>query len=111
MACPSRECHLTRVSSTERPPRVSLLHRACPREAYSPRTGPLAKRNPQRNRVGHMSVRHMCATGLPSNPSPSSGCLKLRPSTSSKSSSCTTTFGSNEYRSLTQISRELMYHL
>ena len=46
--------------------------------------------------VGRIRVRHMCATGLLSKPSPSLGCLKLRPITSVKSSRSTTTSGSNE---------------
>jgi len=46
--------------------------------------------------VGRINVRHICATGLLSKPSPSFGCLKLRPITSVNSSSSTTTSGSNE---------------
>jgi hypothetical protein len=38
-----------------------------------------------KNRVGHISVRHMCADGELSKPSPSFGCLKLRPMMSTKS--------------------------
>src|SRR5262245_1447663 len=44
--------------------------------------------------VGHMMVRHMWAAGLASNPSPSFGCRKFRPTTSVNSSSSTRTFGS-----------------
>lgn len=47
-----------------------------------------------RYRVGHMTVRHMCADGLSSRPSPSSGCLKFRPTMSVNSSSSTCTSGS-----------------
>src|SRR5438105_14065805 len=61
--------------------------------------------------VDIMMVRHMCAEGLASQPSPSFGCLKWRPTTSVNSSSSTVTFGSKAYRSLTQIRRALMYHL
>src|SRR5205814_751220 len=57
----------------------------------------------QRYFVGIMMVRHMCAEGLASQPSPSFGCLKWRPTTSVNSSSSTLTFGSKAYRSLTQI--------
>ena len=49
-----------------------------------------------RNRVGHIMVRHMCADGLLSRPSPSLGCLKLRPMMSTKSPRLTLAFGSNE---------------
>src|SRR5712692_8376387 len=44
--------------------------------------------------VGHMMVRHMCADGLASKTSPSLGCLKVRPTMSVNSSSCTCTPGS-----------------
>src|SRR6185437_15789082 len=63
-----------------------------------------------RKLLGQIIVRHMCATGDPSNPRPSFGCRKFRPTTSSNSSNETTTFGSNEYRSLIVTSREVMYH-
>ena len=46
--------------------------------------------------VGQIIVRHIWATGLPSKPRPSFGCLKLRPMMSSKSSSSTWTLGSKE---------------
>ena len=49
-----------------------------------------------KNRVGHIMVRHMCADGLESRPSPSFGCLKWRPMTSVKSSMLTLALGSNE---------------
>src|ERR1700683_5671028 len=49
-----------------------------------------------RNRVGHISVRHICADGEVSKPRPSFGCLKLRPTMSTKSSRLTLAFGSNE---------------
>ncbi len=49
-----------------------------------------------RKLFGQIIVRHMCATGEPSNPSPSAGCRKFRPTTSSNSSKSTTTPGSNE---------------
>ena len=49
----------------------------------------------QRYFVGIMMVRHMCAEGLASQPSPSFGCRKWRPTTSVNSSSSTLTFGSN----------------
>ena len=49
-----------------------------------------------RNRVGHISVRHICADGELSKPRPSFGCLKLRPMMSTKSSRLTLAFGSNE---------------
>jgi hypothetical protein len=39
-----------------------------------------------RKLFGQIIVRHMCATGEPSNPSPSSGWRKFRPTTSSNSS-------------------------
>jgi hypothetical protein len=49
-----------------------------------------------KNRVGRISVRHMCAEGLESQPSPSLGWRKLRPTISTKSSILTLAFGSNE---------------
>src|SRR6185369_3941077 len=49
-----------------------------------------------RKLCGQIIVRHMCATGDPSKPSPSFGCLKFRPITSSNSPSSTVTAGSNE---------------
>ncbi len=49
-----------------------------------------------RKLFGQIIVRHMCATGEPSKPSPSAGCLKFRPTTSSNSSNSTTSPGSNE---------------
>ena len=49
-----------------------------------------------KNRVGHISVRHIWADGELSKPSPSLGCLKLRPTMSTKSSRLTLAFGSNE---------------
>src|SRR5262245_32859176 len=49
-----------------------------------------------KNRVGHISVRHMCDDGVLSKPSPSFGCLKLRPMMSMKSSRLTLALGSNE---------------
>ena len=51
---------------------------------------------PRKNRVGHISVRHMCDDGVLSRPSPSFGCLKLRPMMSTKSSRSTLASGSNE---------------
>src|SRR5262249_809271 len=51
---------------------------------------------PHKNRVGHISVRHMCDDGVLSKPSPSFGCLKLRPMMSTKLSRLTTALGSNE---------------
>ena len=45
---------------------------------------------------GQIIVRHMCATGEPSKPRPSAGCLKFLPSMSSNSSKSTVTFGSTE---------------
>src|SRR3984893_5109555 len=65
----------------------------------------------QRYRVGRIRVRHICADGLLSQPSPSLGCLKLRPMISVNSSSSTTTSGSNEEISWTVIIRAVMYHL
>ena len=56
----------------------------------------VATSDAHRNFVGRISVRHICATGLLSKPSPSFGCLKLRPMISVNSSSSTTTSGSNE---------------
>ena len=50
----------------------------------------------QRKLFGQIIVRHMCATGEPSKPSPSPGCRKFRPTTSSNSSKSTAAFGSNE---------------
>jgi Pentapeptide repeats (8 copies) len=50
----------------------------------------------QRKLFGQIIVRHMCATGEPSKPSPSAGCRKFRPTTSSNSSKSTTTSGSKE---------------
>ena len=49
-----------------------------------------------KNRVGHISVRHMCDDGELSKPSPSFGCLKWRPTMSTKSSRLTVALGSNE---------------
>ena len=49
-----------------------------------------------RKRVGHSMVRHICADGLLSRPSPSLGCLKWRPMISVKSSRSTLALGSNE---------------
>ena len=49
-----------------------------------------------KNRVGHIIVRHMCDDGVLSQPSPSFGCLKLRPMMSTKSSRSTLASGSNE---------------
>jgi len=49
-----------------------------------------------RKLLGQIIVRHMCATGEPSNPSPSAGCRKFRPTTSSNSPNATTVPGSNE---------------
>lgn len=40
----------------------------------------------QRKLLGQIMVRHMCATGEPSNPRPSAGCRKFRPTTSANSS-------------------------
>ena len=51
---------------------------------------------PYKNRVGHISVRHMCDDGVLSRPRPSFGCLKLRPMMSTKSSRSTLASGSNE---------------
>ncbi len=53
-------------------------------------------RNAYRYRVGRISVRHICADGLESQPSPSSGWRKLRPTISTKSSMSTLALGSNE---------------
>jgi len=50
----------------------------------------------QRKLFGQIIVRHMWATGEPSKPSPSAGCRKFRPTTSSNSSKSTTTLGSKE---------------
>ena len=61
--------------------------------------------------AGRRRVRHIWAAGELSLPSPSSGCLKWRPMISSKSSTCTSTSGSNAYRSFRQIIRADMYHL
>ena len=47
-------------------------------------------------RFGHIMVRHICADGLLSSPSPSSGWRKLRPMMSTKSSRLTLASGSNE---------------
>jgi hypothetical protein len=52
--------------------------------------------NDYRKRVGHSIVRHICADGLLSRPSPSLGCLKCRPMISVKSSRSTLALGSNE---------------
>jgi Amidase len=49
-----------------------------------------------RKLLGQIIVRHMCATGEPSNPSPSAGWAKLRPITSSNSLKSTTASGSKE---------------
>ena len=49
-----------------------------------------------KNRVGQRIVRHIWAEGLLSRPRPSFGCRKLRPMISTKSSSSTLAFGSNE---------------
>src|SRR5215471_7170062 len=49
-----------------------------------------------KNRVGQLSVRHMCEEGVLSQPSPSFGCRKLRPIMSVNSSSSTLALGSNE---------------
>lgn len=46
--------------------------------------------------AGRIIARHICATGLLSNPRPSSGWRKLRPIMSVNSSSSTCTLGSNE---------------
>ena len=58
-------------------------------------TGPSRwdRRNAYRNRVGRISVRHMCADGLESQPSPSLGWRKLRPTMSTKSLMSTLAFG------------------
>ena len=53
-------------------------------------------RRDHKNRVGHISVRHMCDDGVLSRPRPSFGCLKLRPMMSTKSSRSTLALGSNE---------------
>ena len=53
----------------------------------------------------------MCATGVGSNPSPSFGCLKLRPMMSVNWSMVGRTFGSNAYRSFTVTMRDSKYHL
>jgi len=62
------------------------------------RTLRLTQREPDdhKNRVGHISVRHMCDDGVLSRPRPSFGCLKLRPMMSTKSSRSTLASGSNE---------------
>jgi hypothetical protein len=49
-----------------------------------------------RKLFGQIIVRHMCATGEPSKPSPSAGWRKCLPTTSSNSSKVTTTAGSKE---------------
>lgn len=60
---------------------------------------------------GQIMVRHICATGELSNPSPSFGCLKFRPIRSLKSSMSTLTSGSKAHRSFTVTSLLVMYHL
>lgn len=64
----------------------------------------------QRKLFGQIMVRHMCATGDPSNPSPSEGCRKLRPTTSSNSSNATLTLESKLYTSFIVIKRAVIYH-
>ena len=65
----------------------------------------------QRKRVGHISVRHMCATGLLSKPRPSFGLAEVAAQDVFEFLERDHTFGSNEYRSFTQIRRLVMYHL
>jgi hypothetical protein len=67
--------------------RIVVPHR---KAAQSPSTVP------HRKLLGQIIVRHMCAEGDPSNPRPSLGWRKLRPTTSSNSSKSTTASGSNE---------------
>src|SRR5579863_4664436 len=64
-----------------------------------------------KGRSGMAIDLHMCATGLPSKPSPSLGCLKLRPMISVNCSSVGFTPGSKAYRSFTVTRRGSMYHL
>jgi hypothetical protein len=81
---------VTRVQSTRQPPSGGgHVH-------WTMTATCVAMLGPYRNFVGRIRVRHICATGLLSKPSPSFGCLKLRPITSVNSSSSTTTLGSNE---------------
>src|ERR1700719_2733646 len=97
-------CHrpLPRLSSSETPAADYNLnlssHKIIEVGARSERAfGRAAHRlQAQRYRVGRIRVRHICADGLLSQPSPSLGCLKLRPMISVNSPSSTTTSGSNE---------------
>ena len=57
---------------------------------------PAPRNDAHKNRVGHISVRHMWADGELSKPRPSLGCLKLRPMMSAKSLRSTLALGSNE---------------
>src|SRR5438105_10527873 len=70
--------------------------RTPPHKGEGNRTEIVARSFAHKYRVGHISVRHMCDDGVLSRPRPSFGCLKLRPMMSTKSSSLTLAFGSNE---------------